>query len=121
MAELITEYGIRAQGPAVSARTLSGGNQQKLVFARAIEADPKVVVAENPTRGLDLHATRFVHDWLRSIASGGAAVVVYSTDLDEVLGLADRVIVVRRGMVIEAAPGSTRHQIGEMMLGAGPA
>jgi general nucleoside transport system ATP-binding protein len=121
VAEVISEYGIQAAGPSAPARTLSGGNQQKLVFARAIEADPKVVIAENPTRGLDINATRFVHDRLRWIARGGAAVVVYSTDLDEILGLADRILVIRRGAIIEAPRGATRYQIGEMMLGAEPA
>ncbi len=115
--ELLQEFRIRASGPTALARTLSGGNQQKLVFARTVEARPRVVIAENPTRGLDLHATRFVHDRLRSLAIEGAAVVVYSTDLDEVISLADRVFVIRDGKVREAPRGADRLQIGAMMLG----
>ena len=118
-AELIPAFDIRAGGPTAPARSLSGGNQQKLVLARALEAGPKVVVAENPTRGLDVHATAFIHDRLRRVASEGAAVLVYSADLDEVLALADRVVVMYRGRLIVVAPGTPRDRIGEMMLGAG--
>jgi simple sugar transport system ATP-binding protein len=116
--ELIAEFRIRASGAWAPARTLSGGNQQKLVFARAVESRPRVVVAENPTRGLDVQATGFVHDRLRRLATEGAAVIVYSTDLDEVMAMADRVFVVRASVVTEAPPGADRRTIGAMMLGA---
>jgi simple sugar transport system ATP-binding protein len=116
-AELVSEFGIAASGPAAPARTLSGGNQQKLVFARALESAPVSVVAENPTRGLDLAATAFVHQRLRELARTGAAVLVYSSDLDEVLALATRVVVMHRGVVRPAAPGASRQAIGAMMLG----
>jgi simple sugar transport system ATP-binding protein len=120
MAELIAEFEISASGPGVAARTLSGGNQQKLVFARAVEGDPAVVIAENPTRGLDIRATTFVHDRLRRLASDGALVVVYSTDLDEVLRLASRVMVMYRDGLREAPAGAVRAQVGAMMLGGDP-
>jgi simple sugar transport system ATP-binding protein len=116
--ELIAEFRIRAAGASVPARTLSGGNQQKLVFARAVESRPRVVVAENPTRGLDVQATAFVHERLRRLAKEGAAVIVYSTDLDEVMAVADRVFVVRANVVTEAPSGADRRRIGAMMLGA---
>jgi simple sugar transport system ATP-binding protein len=114
---LLAEYDVRAAGPNAPARTLSGGNQQKLLFGRMIEGRPAVVVAENPTRGLDLHAAAFVHERLRKLADEGAAVIVYSTDLDEVLSLADRIFVVRRGTVIPAPPGADRLEVGALMLG----
>jgi len=115
--ELIDEFQIRASGPGAPARSLSGGNQQRLVFARAIEGNPAVLVAENPTRGLDVRATTFVHERLRSLAASGVAVLVYSTDLDEVLALADRVVVWYRGRPAMARPGAGRDEIGAMMLG----
>jgi simple sugar transport system ATP-binding protein len=118
MGELIESFGIRAAGPDAPARSLSGGNQQKVLFARAADSRPAVVVAENPTRGLDFRATAEVHDRLRGLAAEGVAVLVYSTDLDEVLELADRVVVMRVGQVYSAPPGATRALIGAMMVGA---
>ena len=116
-AGLLSEFSIRATSPDALAATLSGGNQQKVVLARALERGPRLLVAENPTRGLDIRATREVLDRLRGAAEGGVAVVVYSTDLDEVLGLAHRVLVVHRGVVREAPVGADRHAVGAMMLG----
>jgi simple sugar transport system ATP-binding protein len=117
--ELIEEFDIRAPGPDALAGTLSGGNQQKLVLARALEREPRVLVAENPTRGLDIRATEGVHRRLREAAGRGVAVIVHSTDLDEVLGLADRIFVVHRGRVSEAPQGAGRKEVGELMLGIG--
>lgn len=117
MAELLDEFGIRATGPNAPARSLSGGNQQKVVLARAFEARPKLIVAENPTRGLDLQATAFVHDQLRGYARRGGSVIFYSTDLDEVLALADRVVVVVRGKAVAVPGDSSRRSVGAMMLG----
>jgi simple sugar transport system ATP-binding protein len=75
-----------------------------------------VLVAENPTRGLDIGAAAAVHTRIRAAAAAGAAVLFYSSDLDEVLHLADRVIVVSRGILTEALPGTSRDEIGGMML-----
>jgi simple sugar transport system ATP-binding protein len=118
--ELLREFGVVASGPDAPARTLSGGNQQKLVLARALEARPQVVIAENPTRGLDLAAAALVHDRLRATAGRGAAVLVHSSDLDEVLSLAGRVLVMFRGQLREAPVGASRDAIGRMMLGLAP-
>jgi simple sugar transport system ATP-binding protein len=117
MESLIGSFGIRAAGPDVAARTLSGGNQQKVVVARALERVPRVIVAENPTRGLDIRAAREVHDRLRSAARDGAAVIFSSGDLDEVLELATRIVVVARGRLEAAPPGAGRVEIGSAMLG----
>jgi simple sugar transport system ATP-binding protein len=117
-AELIRDFEITAPGPRARVATLSGGNQQKLVVARELSRSPAVLVAENPTRGLDINATAAIHARLRSAAAAGAAVLLYSADLDEVLYLADRVIVVSRGVITEAAPGARRSEIGAMMLRA---
>lgn len=118
MDQLLGEFSIRAAGAQAPARTLSGGNQQKVIFARALEAAPHVIVAENPTRGLDVHATWFVHERLRRAAAAGAAVVVYSSDLDEVLSLATRLVVVSRRRVLPVPAGASREEIGAMMIGA---
>jgi simple sugar transport system ATP-binding protein len=115
---LLEEFAIVASGPRAKAASLSGGNQQKLIVARELSRRPAVIVAENPTRGLDIVAGRAIHGRLRSAAAAGAAVLFHSSDLDEVLALANRVIVVTRGVISEVAPGSSRATVGAMMLGA---
>ena len=119
-AQLIRDYEIAAPGPAVPAGSLSGGNQQKLILARELSRVPAVIVAENPTRGLDVGAAAAIHVRLRSAAAAGAAVLFHSADLDEVLHLADRVIVLNRGVITEVPPAASRAEIGSMMLGAEP-
>jgi len=116
-AGLIEEFDIVAPGPDVPADALSGGNQQKVVLARALERHPALLILENPTRGLDVRATAEVHRRLRDAARAGVTVIVYSADLDEVLELAERVLVVWKGTVREAARGADRSAVGEMMLG----
>jgi simple sugar transport system ATP-binding protein len=118
-ATLLQEYGVVAAGPDSAAAALSGGNQQKLVVARELARMPRVVVAENPTRGLDIRAAGEIHMRLRAAASGGAAVLVYSSDLDEVLALAHRVLVAARGTLLEVPRGATRAQVGELMVTGG--
>ena len=113
---LMQRFGISAAGPGARARTLSGGNQQRLVIARELDRDVDLLVADNPTRGLDLSATAFVHEQLRAAAARGAAVVVHSSDVDEVLSLATRVLVVFHGEVREV--GMAREEVGRAMLGA---
>ncbi|MEZ4413344.1 MAG: ABC transporter ATP-binding protein [Gemmatimonadales bacterium] len=117
--KLLEEFDVRAGGANAKAGSLSGGNQQKLLIARALERRPRVLVAENPTRGLDLQAAADVHAHLRAAASAGAAVLVYSNDLDEVLELGDRILVAANGAIVEAPPGADRHRLGEMMLRSG--
>ena len=118
--ELIEAFAIVAPGPDAPAGTLSGGNQQKLLLARALEGQPAVLVMENPTRGLDVRTTEEMHRRLRGAASAGVTVIVHSTDLDEVLALADRVLVVHRKGVREAPRGADRRVVGGMMLGVEP-
>lgn len=113
---LIDRFGIAASSPDAALRSLSGGNQQRLVVARELAQDVDLVIADNPTRGLDLRATAFVHEQLRLAASRGAAVVVHSSDVDEVLALASRVVVVFHGAV-RAVPRD-RDAISMAMVGA---
>ena len=117
---LIGQFGIRAPGPETPAGALSGGNQQKVVIARALELLPRVIVAENPTRGLDIQAADEVWRRLGAAAADGAAVIVYSTDLDEILERADRTIIVAGGTVTSAPRDAGKAEIGAMMLGAPP-
>jgi simple sugar transport system ATP-binding protein len=114
-ASLIARFDVRGGTASSRARTLSGGNQQKLVLARELDDAPALLVAENPTRGLDIQATSDVHTRLREVAQTGAAVVFFCSDLDEVLLLADRVLVVYSGLVREYAPD--REIVGRAMLG----
>jgi simple sugar transport system ATP-binding protein len=120
-ADAIARFDIRAQ-PGSAARALSGGNQQKLSIARALHEAPGVLVAVNPTRGLDVRASAAVRDALRAQARAGAAVLLISTELDEVLELGDRIGVLFRGRILrDAQPRPGRERIGELMLGAGAA
>ena len=113
--DLVGAFDIRAASASAPVRTLSGGNQQKLVLARELSPGPALVVAENPTRGLDIRAARDVHERLRSAAVRGAAVVVYSSDLDEVLLLATRVIAMHAGRARDCT--LDRDEVGRAMLG----
>ncbi len=114
-AELIREFDVRGSGDHSPVRTLSGGNQQKLVLARELDGMPALLVVENPTRGLDIRATRDVHERLRAVAARGTAVVIYSSDLDEVLTIATRILVVYAGNVREEP--RDRDRVGRAMLG----
>jgi len=113
---LMERFDVRAAMPSVAMGTLSGGNQQKFVLARELDNDPRLIVAENPTRGLDIRATAFVREQLRAARDAGVAVVLYSSDLDEIVDLADRVLVVQSARVTEVPKDRTR--IGAAMLGA---
>jgi len=114
-AAIIERHDVRAPGVTVPARALSGGNQQKLVLGRELAGAPAALVAENPSRGLDIRAAAAVHERLRAVRDAGCAVVVYSSDLEEILALADRVLVVYAGTVREVA--RERELVGRAMLG----
>ena len=101
-----------------SVRLLSGGNAQKLVLARELYGEPAVIVAHSPTHGLDVRACAAVHDHLRNARDAGAAVLLISEDLDEVLNLADVVGVINRGVIVgELERPVNRQRVGELMLG----
>jgi ABC-type uncharacterized transport system ATPase subunit len=116
-AEFLPAFDILAPGPDTPAGMLSGGNQQKLILARALEGHPAALVVENPTRGLDIRATAAIRDRLRDAATEGLAVLVYSSDLDEVLELGERIVVMARGQLREMPAGATREEVGAAMLG----
>ena len=117
-AATIARYSIRATGPAQLAGSLSGGNQQKVVLARELDRRPEVIVAAEPTRGLDLEATRFVHDRLRDAAAGGAAVLLITSDLDEAFALADAMQVIYRGRLsARMTPEDASPRVASLMAG----
>ena len=113
--ELAAEYDVRSSSVDARAGQLSGGNQQKLVFARELSDCPSLIVAENPTRGLDIRAAAAVRERLQLAAARGAAVLVHSSDLDEVLALATRVVAVHEGRLTEVP--NEREAVGRAMLG----
>ena len=105
--ELVRRFGVRTSSVQSPMRSLSGGNQQKFVVGREMARQPKLMIAAQPTRGLDIGATAFVHDELASLRASGAAVLLVSLELSEVYALADRMIVLYNGRVAgEARPGA---------------
>jgi simple sugar transport system ATP-binding protein len=116
---LCAELDVRPADPALPARALSGGNQQKVILAREIDSGPKVLLAVQPTRGLDVGAISTVHDRLRRERDAGRGVLLVSLDLDEVLALADRILVLYggRSMGVVAGQGADERALGRMMLG----
>jgi simple sugar transport system ATP-binding protein len=100
--------------------TLSGGNQQRVVLARELSADPKVLVAAQPTRGLDVGAIEYMGDRLRLAADQGVAVLLISSELEEILHLADRIVVMYRGAIIGEMPNKDvdLERLGMLMGGA---
>ncbi len=113
---VLEQRDVRAANVQVSARTLSGGNQQKFILARALDDAPAALVVENPTRGLDFRATAAVHNALRDARDAGIAILFYSSDLDEVLGLGDRVLAMHEGVLREVP--RERDVVGRAMLAA---
>ncbi|MGO8693943.1 MAG: ABC transporter ATP-binding protein [Rectinemataceae bacterium] len=115
----VKEFDIRAVSIHLPAKTLSGGNQQKVIVARELSRAIKLIVAAQPTRGLDVGSIEYVHGRLVSARDAGAAVLLISAELDEVLALADRIVVMYRGRLVGpfAAGFLTREQIGLLMAG----
>ncbi len=119
---LVEAFDIRTPSLDTPTRTLSGGNIQKLIMARELSREPRVLLVAQPTRGIDVAAARYIHERLREQRARGTAVLIVSEDLDEVMSLADRILVMYEGSVIgEARPdASTRAEIGLMMAGIRP-
>ncbi len=104
--EMQKKYDIRCQSVMQESRNLSGGNQQKVILARELENKPDLLVAVHPTRGLDIGATRFVHDTMIAARDKGCGVLLISADFDEILEMSDRIIVMFEGAVMGEYPGS---------------
>jgi simple sugar transport system ATP-binding protein len=116
--EIIREFDVRTPSADVPAFALSGGNQQKLIVGREMHADPKVLIAAHPTRGVDVGAQAVIWDVLRDARSNGLAVLLISADLEELIGLSDRLLVMLRGRIVgELAPTVTPAELGSYMTG----
>ena len=114
----IEEFDVRAQGIGTKVGKLSGGNQQKVVLARELSRELRLLVAAQPTRGLDVGSIEFVHTRIVEARDAGVPVIVVSTELDEVVALADRIAVMYRGGIVGIVPGDTpRDVLGLMMAG----
>ncbi|TWP33441.1 ABC transporter ATP-binding protein [Leekyejoonella antrihumi] len=119
--ERVDEFDVRTQSIDSTASTLSGGNQQKVVLARELSRPLRLLVVSQPTRGVDVGSMEFVHKRIVEERDRGAAVVLVSTELDEVIGLADRVGVMYRGKIIgELPPTASAEQFGLLMAGQAP-
>jgi general nucleoside transport system ATP-binding protein len=115
---LIREFDVRGGGPFTRAGGLSGGNQQKLVAAREIDRDPKVLIAAQPTRGLDVGAIEYLHRRLVSERDEGRAILLVSLELEEILSLSDRILVMYEGEIVGEHTGEvSEEEIGLEMLG----
>ena len=117
--KLIERFDIQATGPSAPAKSLSGGNQQKLIVGRELAKDPKIIVASQPTRGLDIGAAKYIRDLLVEMRNNGRAILLVSADLDEVLALADRMAIMYEGrfMTVAAPDELDRETIGMLMGG----
>jgi ABC-type uncharacterized transport system ATPase subunit len=117
---LLQQFDVRGGGPLTRAGALSGGNQQKVVLAREIERNPKVLIAGQPTRGLDVGAIEFVHRRLVEERDEGRAILLVSLELDEILSLSDRIFAIYEGRIVaEFGPGADERELGLAMTGGG--
>ncbi len=117
-AKLLREFDVRGGGPQTRAAGLSGGNQQKVILAREIDRNPKVLIAAQPTRGLDVGAIEFVHRRLVQERDEGRAVLLVSLELEEILSLSDRILVMYEGEIVgEFDPGVSEEELGVAMTG----
>jgi general nucleoside transport system ATP-binding protein len=118
----VKEFDVRTESIESKARQLSGGNQQKVVLARELSRDLRLLVAAQPTRGVDVGSIEFIHKRIIATRDAGVPVLVVSTELDEVAALADRIMVMYRGRIVGIVPGDTpRDVLGLMMAGEQPA
>ena len=118
---LIKQYDVRSgQGPATIARSMSGGNQQKAIIAREVDKDPQLLVAVQPTRGLDVGAIEYIHKQIVAERDKGRAILLVSLELDEVMNLSDRILVIYEGEIVgEFDPKKTTvEELGLYMAGA---
>ncbi|MGB2301817.1 MAG: ATP-binding cassette domain-containing protein, partial [Candidatus Puniceispirillaceae bacterium] len=118
-AQLMAEFDVRPASPELKSNLFSGGNQQKLVLAREISSAPKILLVGQPTRGVDIGAIEFIHKQLLSLRDKGCAIILVSVELDEILSLSDRVMVMNAGQnmgIIDRAD-ATIQTVGLMMAG----
>jgi simple sugar transport system ATP-binding protein len=117
--DLIKRYNIKTTGRDAVTKSLSGGNLQKVMLARELAGEPSLIIASQPTRGLDVGAMEYIHQRLLQERERGAGILLISEDLDEIFALSDRIVVLFEGEIMGEAPGPTasREQIGLWMSG----
>ncbi|MDA1308844.1 MAG: heme ABC transporter ATP-binding protein, partial [Proteobacteria bacterium] len=115
-------FDVRPNNPALRSANFSGGNQQKIVLARELEARPRLLLVGQPTRGVDIGAIEFIHASLIAMRDAGAGVLLVSVELDEILSLSDRIIVMSAGRIVGNLDAATADErsIGLMMANVGP-
>jgi simple sugar transport system ATP-binding protein len=114
----VDEFDVRTPSSQTPVGRLSGGNQQKVVLARELSRDLKLLVASQPTRGVDVGSIEFIHERIVAVRDSGVPVLIISTELDEVTALADRIAVMYRGRIVDIVPADTpRTKLGELMAG----
>jgi simple sugar transport system ATP-binding protein len=116
---LIEEFDVRTPSPNTPARNLSGGNQQKVIVARELSRPVRLVIASQPTRGLDVGSIEFIHGRIIEQRDEGIGVLLVSAELDEILALSDRIAVMYHGQIVATLPASeaTREELGLLMAG----
>lgn len=121
--DLTRRLGVRMGGVDMPVSSLSGGNQQKVAIAKQLAVDPKVILMDEPTRGIDVGAKSEIHRLLRELARAGIGILVISSELPELIGLCDRVLVVREGRIAGEVSGNemTEEAIMRLASGIGPA
>jgi len=120
--KLVKEYDVRTPSPFVPVANLSGGNKQKVIIARELSRPIKLLIAAQPTRGVDVGSIEFIHKTIVAQRDEGAAVLLVSAELDEVMSLSDRIAVIYHGKIVAIVPASevTREDLGLLMAGAVP-
>ncbi|MFZ5881879.1 MAG: ABC transporter ATP-binding protein [Chloroflexota bacterium] len=120
-AELVKQFDVRTPSVFVPASTLSGGNQQKVIVAREFSRPIKLLIASQPTRGLDVGSIEYIHSRIIQKRDEGTAVLVVSSELDEIIALSDRIAVMYRGRIVDILPaGATKEHLGLLMAGVKP-
>jgi ribose transport system ATP-binding protein len=106
----ITTYEIKAPNPSARVGTLSGGNQQKLLIAKTLLAEPDVIVFDEPTRGIDIGTKQQIYRLIQSLAAAGKACVVISSEMQEIIGLSHRVMIMRQGRIVGEVAGDAMNE-----------
>ena len=116
--KLIADYDVRTTSVEATVRSLSGGNQQKLIIAREFAAEPMALIASQPTRGVDIGAIEFIHRRLIELRDTGKAVLLISAELEEIRSLSDRIAAMYEGKIVDVvSPEATEEQLGILMTG----
>ena len=115
--EVIDEFDIRCSSRKEQTESLSGGNQQKVIIGRELSRDPKVIIAAQPTRGVDIGAIEYIHNTLLKMRDQNKGILLISAELDEIMSLSDRILVIYEGEIIAEGSDFTEEELGLLMAG----